>query len=312
MKKKVNHFELEVDEDTYAKILYFYKDSKEASPNEYIELFARGEGFTVSVYKRNKKGIRKAVWQGNEAVHEGKIFATPNDGFEEELEIISPAKPSYNPKMSLENQYPQIGSDEVGTGDFFGPICVCAAYVRESDLPRLKELGVTDSKLLSDEKILSIGPILIKEFHFSQISISNEKYNEVHPNNNMNMIKAKIHNQCLLNMKRKYPEAKVYLDQFAEPKTYFSYLKNEKEVVKDIVFSPKGELHFPSVALGSVIARYSFLLKMKAIGEKYQMEIPFGAGEEVDKFAKKFIERYGLDELRKIVKTNFANFKRLI
>ena len=39
-----------------------------------------------------------------------------------------------------------IGSDEVGTGDYFGPIVVTASYVTKEDIPYLEELGVKDSK----------------------------------------------------------------------------------------------------------------------------------------------------------------------
>ena len=51
------------------------------------------------------------------------------------------------------SQLSMIGSDEVGTGDYFGPITVCAAYVRQDQIHLLKELGVQDSKNLNDEKI---------------------------------------------------------------------------------------------------------------------------------------------------------------
>ncbi len=39
-----------------------------------------------------------------------------------------------------------IGSDEVGTGDYFGPITVACVYADKVKLPLLKELGVKDSK----------------------------------------------------------------------------------------------------------------------------------------------------------------------
>lgn len=41
-----------------------------------------------------------------------------------------------------------VGSDEVGTGDFFGPMTVVAVYVDAKQIPLLKELGVKDSKKL--------------------------------------------------------------------------------------------------------------------------------------------------------------------
>ena len=42
------------------------------------------------------------------------------------------------------------------------------------------------------------------------------------------------------------------------------------------------------------------------------MEIPLGAGTIVDEFAMKFVKKYGIDELNKICKMNFANYKNLI
>ena len=56
-----------------------------------------------------------------------------------------------------------IGSDEVGTGDYFGPIVVTASYVDIKDKFKLEELGIRDSKKITDEKILSIAPKIIKE-----------------------------------------------------------------------------------------------------------------------------------------------------
>ena len=40
-----------------------------------------------------------------------------------------------------------VGSDEVGTGDFFGPMTVVAVYVDAKQIPLLKELGVKTLKL---------------------------------------------------------------------------------------------------------------------------------------------------------------------
>ena len=56
-----------------------------------------------------------------------------------------------------------IGSDEVGTGDYFGPIVVTACYVKKEDIPYLEELGIKDSKKMTDEKILEVVPKIIKK-----------------------------------------------------------------------------------------------------------------------------------------------------
>jgi len=312
MKKVQPSYSFKPDESTLAKMKDFYQSFAEESPNEYIDLFARGEGFAVSIFKRNKEGKVSVSFQGPNAIEEAAIWDknAHNTAVQPVLPKVILHGPMHPGPVVL-NKYPQIGSDEVGTGDVFGPICVCAAYVEEAKLGRINELGVTDSKKMSDEYILQIGPLLIKEFDYSQLSLPNDKYNEIHDELNMNAIKAKMHNRCDLNLRGKHPEAFIYQDQFAEPGLYFHYLKGEKDVVKNITFHTKGESLYPSVALASVIARYSFLRKMQELSNHYQMDIPFGASEEVDRFIQAFIAKYGQDELKKVAKLNFANFKKI-
>ncbi|MCQ2743028.1 MAG: ribonuclease HIII [Bacilli bacterium] len=294
---------LSLDKATVEKLVEFYAPIQQANPSPYHIFFAKSEGGSISVYAE-KKGMHKVVFQGEKAEEMASSWGVA------EVKPIIANKPQM---VHLYKWFDQIGSDEVGTGDFFGPICVCAALVKEKDRPRLTELGIMDSKKMSDEDILSLGPTLINEFEYSQCSIDNEKYNEVNEKGlNMNAIKAKMHNQVLLNLHKKHPDIKLVQDQFAEPKTYYGYLKGEKEVARDILFSVKGETAFLSVALASVIARYSFLRKMQAMNEKYGVDFPFGAAEHVTEFARSFAEKFGLDELRKITKTNFANYKKII
>ena len=67
--------------------------------------------------------------------------------------LAAASNPKTNPKLPANiASMSLIGSDEVGTGDFFGPITVVAAYVKKEQIPLLKELGVKDSKNLTDEK----------------------------------------------------------------------------------------------------------------------------------------------------------------
>lgn len=200
----------------------------------------------------------------------------------------------------------------MGTGDFFGPLVVVASYVEKKDLPYLKELGVQDSKAMTDEKILEIAPLLVKRFPYSCLVVSPAKYNDVHDQRNMNKIKAELHNKALLNLKRKYPDAKAYQDQFAPGSLYYNYLKElrEEDVLRGIVFKAKGETHFPSVALSSVLARYRFLLAIREMGEEYGVSFPLGAGARVDSFLAEFMETHNEKDLREVAKVSFKNYSR--
>lgn len=293
-----------LDELTKNKVVSTYQSFQKDNKGEYIVFFAKRPDLVVTIYASKKVGEYKVLFIGDNALEEARVFDSEAQ--------INPKKEKGEPArwLCLEDQ---IGSDEVGTGDFFGPICVCAAYVSKKDIPFLKKLGVDDSKRIKDEQIIEIGKQLIKKIPYSQVSLGNEKYNQlVDENMNMNEMKAKLHNQVLLNLKKKFPAvSNFFIDEFTEKENYFKYLSDTKEVVDNLNFKTKGESYFPCVAVGSIIARYSFLQKMEALGKKYGMEFPFGSSLKVDDFTKKFVKKFGLTELRKVCKSNFVNYKKL-
>ena len=59
-------------------------------------------------------------------------------------------------------------------------------------------------------------------------------------------------------------------------------------------------------------ARYAFLLERDELNKKYKTTIPFGASNKVNDFAVKFVEKHGIEELNKIAKINFANYKEIV
>lgn len=300
-----------LNEQTLAKLEAFYSDKRLPSPNPYIQFFAKTEdGVSVSVYSKAHSGAHKVVFQGNGSQEEASIWSNYSD----QPSLFEPS--SLAPKQrkdAYQNLYPQIGSDEVGTGDLFGPVCVVGAYVKKEDLPMLEDLGVTDSKKLTDEKVKVIATTLIKKIPYSSLSLPLEKYNELYnKGENLNSIKAKMHNRCLLNLSKKYPNSHIYQDQFAEASLYYSYLSKETEVQKGIIFKTKGELAFPSVACASIIARYSFLQKMDAISKAYSFLFPFGSGEQAKEALLEFVSAFGEGELPKVAKMNFKTIKETL
>ena len=119
-----------------------------------------------------------------------------------------------------------------------------------------------------------------------------------------------MHNRALTNLHKKYEDViAIYVDQFVQESTYYKYLGPQDEpILRGISFKTKGEQRFPSVALASVIARYSFLLEKDRLEEKYGMEFPFGAGAKVDNMKKILLEKVGQEEFDKLVKKNFKNY----
>ena len=205
-----------------------------------------------------------------------------------------------------------IGSDEVGTGDFFGPIVVTASYVTKDNIPFLENLGVKDSKKLTDEQILKITPQIIKKIPYYTMTLSNKEYNEKRENYNMNAMKAILHNKALLEMTKKYPNYDyIVVDQFAEKYVYYNYLKQTPNIQRNITFITKAEDQCLSVACSAIISRYIFIKEFDKLSKKYNQTLPKGAGKIVDEIGAQIVKKYGEDILNDIAKTNFKNTERI-
>ena len=279
---------LSIDEETFEKIKVLYGDFKQENANPYVLFFAKDTNLSVTVYNS-----LIAVFMGKRAKEEALIFG-------------------YDPNPSWTYMDNHGGSDEVGTGDYFGPIVVCAAYVREDQIEEINALGIKDSKKVSDQFILDIVPKIIDDYPHSLLILDNPKYNElIKEGYNMNSLKAVLHNHALYLLNKKVKDIPYFvIDQFTPEANYYRYVKDQKNIVKNTVFITKGESHSPAVALASIIARYTFLLKMQQLAKEVGKEIPFGANEKVNELIKEILETKGEEFLNKVAKVNFKNTAR--
>lgn len=207
---------------------------------------------------------------------------------------------------------PTIGSDEVGTGDYFGPIVVTASFVDKKMMSKLYELGVRDSKKITDDKILAIAPTLIKEIPHVTFILDAESYNK-NGITNMNKVKAILHNKVLVGLTKKdnYNYEKIVMDQFVYPKKYFEHIANANEKVTNITFTTHAEDKCLSVAASSIISRYIFLKEMDKLSDSLKVKLPKGAGEMADKIGAELVKKYGQDILYKYAKLNFKNTDKI-
>lgn len=294
---------IKVEEEKYLKIKDYYLPFVIEASHDYIDYVADTNDLVVTGYLSSKKK-KTVTFKGDKALEEAQKW-------DESASLVEKEEQEEKKWIDIEEQ---IGSDEVGVGDFFLPMIVVAAYVHPRQIKRLRELGVTDSKKINDKKIREIGPIVIKEFEYSKLTLSNEKYNEmILKGENINSLKAKMHNRALANLHDKYIDIiKIYVDQFVNANKFYSYLTSVDEpIVRDIAFKTKGESWFPSVALASVIARYAFLLEKDKLDEKYGVDFPFGASKKVDEFAQELSKKISKEEFDSLVKMNFKNYKKI-
>ena len=213
-------------------------------------------------------------------------------------------------------QFPQAGSDEVGTGDYLGPLVVAAAIVPDEKIAaQLEALHITDSKAMTDSFIRQVAPKIAKLLSYCVIILSNERYNALYNSQSMNLnkLKAQAHNQAYLRLQKKgnpIPKLAV-VDQFCTPSLYFSYLKDSKEVFRALHFETKAESKYPAVAAASVLARFAFLQAMDQLEKQYGMPFAKGGGTKATQSAQEFVDKYGKDQLKYVAKLHFINTTRL-
>lgn len=300
-----------VSDNTIDKLKDFYEDLRREKTPQYATFQADDGDTVVTLYDSGKivfqgkdADLASDFWVETEKMNNKNIEVNNSDNKDKKKDEIVIDPKIYNATT--------IGSDEVGTGDYFGPIVVTGAYVRKEDIKFLEELGVKDSKKLDDNKILQIVPEIIKKIPYSTYTLNNKEYNEMYNKGcNMNKIKAILHNKVLVDLTSKYKSDYVVVDEFAKPYVYYSYLKETPTVYRKITFMTKGESKCLSVACASMISRYIFLKEFANLSKEVDMFLPKGASNTVDDIGVKVVKKYGIEKLNEVAKVNFKNTEKI-
>ena len=294
---------IKVNEETKQKMIEYYKDKVRDKKIPYAIFQAQEEDTVITLYESGK-----AMFQGTSADVDAAMWGTVLDNTKEKQKEEKKKNQKYHNCSS-------VGSDEVGTGDYFGPIVVTAAYVKKEDVEKLEKLGVGDSKKITDEKIKKITPELIKIVKYRSMILTNKEYNEKYTKNiNMNKIKAILHNKVLYQLisEEKPNIDYIIVDEFARETRYYEYLTGIPNIQKNITFMTKAEDKNLAVAAASIISRYIFLKEFDKLADSIHIPLPKGAGKDVDKIGEEVVEKYGEDKLREIAKINFKNTDRIL
>lgn len=295
----------------------FYKNQKREKTPQYA-FFQADDGDTVVTLYTSGKAVFQGVdadmasdyWIETEKINSGKAVFTNSEN-KTKLTIKDEEKKN---TVSYHNVN-SIGSDEVGTGDYFGPIVVSSTYVTREDVEYLDSLGVMDSKKISDDKIIKIAPLIAKRVKYKSMILSPSDYNKYHSKGyNMNKIKAILHNKVLYQMatleKPKYDV--IIVDEFAKENKYYEYIKDAPNIQKNITFITKAEDKCLSVACASIISRYLFIKEFEKICDNLHLPLPKGAGIDVDKMGMEIVQKYGKEKLYEVAKISFMNTERII
>jgi len=293
---------IRVSEETRQKMIEYYKDKRRQKEIPYVVFQAEDEDTVITMYESGK-----IMFQGVSADVDATMW------LEMDGQSLTP-EPS-NEELKKYYYCNSVGSDEVGTGDYFGPIVVTAAYVTKEDIPFLEGLGIKDSKKVDDDTILKIAPQIVKQIKYKSIILSNKEYNEKHnKETNMNKIKAIMHNKVLFNLvtEEKPNYDYIIVDEFARENRYYGYLEGIPSIQRGITFMTKAEDKNLAVASASIISRYIFLKEFDKLCDKVHLPLPKGAGKDVDTIGEELVEKEGEQILDEVAKLNFKNTERIL
>lgn len=265
---------------------------------------AKIPGVTITGYRSGKVMFQgqladqeAAQWANLETVHQstGNHFQS------------SPDLPPHFAQLAV------LGSDEVGTGSYFGPLTTAAVFVDQQHLAPLQKMGVEDSKKLTDPTIIKIAQQIMKLCPYHVVNLHPHDYNRLIQKYNQAQLKAICHNFVLGKVLQKIAPVKpkaILIDQFVSAQTYFNYIKDQQPIISNhVYFKEKGESYHLAVAAASIVARYVSLQTMDELSAKAGVSLPIGSGTKVDQVAADLLKR-GLP-LDQFVKLHFSNTQRV-
>ena len=270
--------------------LEHYQTSLAPSKNPYIRYFLKLPQATVSIYTSGK-----VLLQGEGAEKYASFFG---------YQVV---------EENRGQNFPLIGTDEVGNGSYFGGLAVVASFVTPDQHAFLRKLGVGDSKTLTDQKIRQIAPILKEKIQHQALLLSPSKYNEVIGDRyNAVSVKVALHNQAIyLLLQKGFQPEKIVIDAFTSAKNYDKYLAQEANRFSNpISLEEKAEGKYLAVAVSSIIARDLFLENLENLGRELGYQLPSGAGTASDKVASQILQAYGMQGLSFCAKLHFKNTEK--
>ncbi len=252
---------------------------------------SKGDKVSMTFYKSGKLFI-----QGKGTGEFVRFYLEP--------ELLKQVSLGYEEELNEKGNVDRIGVDESGKGDYFGPLVIAGVFVAKGEGQALRNMGVRDSKNITDKMITVLAAKIKKTQKFSVVAIGPEKYNQLYSGfKNLNRLLAWGHARVIENMLEIVKSPKAISDQFGNKKLIENALmKKGKEI--ELVQMHRAESDI-AVAAASILARAEFLRGLQVLEEKFKVELCKGASTKTKELALKIAKEKGWDTLKKCCKLHF-------
>lgn len=206
-----------------------------------------------------------------------------------------------------------LGIDEVARGPCIGSLFIVGTMFNEEDVPKLKSLGVKDSKLLTHKKRIELSKEIEKlAIEIKIIQVKPKEIDEAVLDDNgfnLNWLEAKKQAEIINQLK---PHKAIIDCPSPNIKAYTNYLKKllDPELLETIqlIVEHKADLHFVEVGSASIIAKVHRENEVKEI-EKITKE-SIGSGYASNPVCQRFLKE-NFDKYPEFIRKSWSTFKVL-
>ena len=205
----------------------------------------------------------------------------------------------------------RIGTDESGKGDYFGPLVAAGVFLPEGQDAVMQELGVRDSKKISDNRVREIAENIKAGYKHSIVAIGPEKYNDLYSKfRNLNRLLAWAHSRVIENILEEVPCSLAITDQFGDKAFVINALMKRGRDI-ELVQKTHAEDDM-AVAAASILARAEFLKRLFFLSKEIGLELPKGSSSRSDEAGLELVKRDGPQVLNKVAKIHFKITQRIL
>jgi ribonuclease HIII len=224
----------------------------------------------------------------------------------------SSVTPTATTSQTQATELARIGLDESGKGDYFGPMVIGAVYVDEQTESTLIQMGVRDSKRLSDSRILELAEEIKRLCPHSVVHIGPKRYNDLYNEiKNLNELLAWGHARALENVLGNAACNLAVADQFGNESFLLNALLKKGRQIK-LEQRPKAEQD-TAVAAASILARAEFVQSMEQLSRRVRKPLPKGSSDPaIITVGREIVKNGGQNALAEVAKLHFKTTQAII
>ena len=213
----------------------------------------------------------------------------------------------------------ELGMDESGKGDWFGPLVVAAVYVEPEAVAALRKAGVRDSKLLLPEELAQVAgrieallPAAAREVLVLEPAAYNRRYAAL---GNINLLLAELYVETAAPIVARTGATTIICDQFSQRADRLNSVFARAGLPRPQQMH-HAEATSIAVAAASVLATTRFRAELVRLGALAGLAGPLPPGASaitlLRRAARAILAREGAEGLGRYAKLNFKPVQELL